>query len=601
MKLITFKTLTIKNFLSFGEKTQTINLESGVNLITGINHDKEDSKNGTGKSSICDALYFALYGTTLREIAKDFIPNTLTKGTCEVCLVFELTTIAGSDTYQIIRTIHKNSKCILFKNGEEVTRSTLPKTNQYIQELIHTTPVVFQNSVIMSVNASKPFMALSKVEKRKFIESVLGLEVFTQMVLAAREQYSNTKRDYEVAYEKLENIEKELEFVNSQLEKYETNKKVQIQKLTERAKQLAGEIKDNEKKAKAGETASQKIDKYKPDLQEITSTADFLASQKIEVDVKCKFLREKQQEFSRAITTHKTQTSCPWCKREYDNAEEIEQRSIDHIAQLNKELSAIETELEEHTTTLNKINKKALKVSEDKQLLQRKIDDLNATVVEGKRAQQWIDRLTSDRVSVLAEIQTIKNEDDDQLKAKANEIKLAHTALYTKVNELNSKLNVLDGVRFVLSEEGLKAYLVKKIIKVLNARLAVYLKKLDANCLCSFNEYFDETVIDENRNAKCYFNFSAGERKRIDLACLFAFADVRRLQGDVYFNTVFYDELLDSSLDDKGVWLTLGVLRDRFQDHNESCYIITHRGTDLESKANHRIQVEKRNGISYVI
>ncbi len=159
---------------------------------------------------------------------------------------------------------------------------------------------------------------------------------------------------------------------------------------------------------------------------------------------------------------------------------------------------------------------------------------------------------------------------------------------------------MLETVKFVISEEGIKSFIVKKILKVLNSRLAFYLKKLEANCLCQFNEFFDEEIIDEGSQPKSYFNFSGGERKRIDLSCLFAFADIRRLQGDVNFSTVFYDELLDSSLDDKGVSLTLKVLRERFNENNESCYIITHRGPEVTTKAEHTIHVIKRNGISSV-
>ena len=169
------------------------------------------------------------------------------------------------------------------------------------------------------------------------------------------------------------------------------------------------------------------------------------------------------------------------------------------------------------------------------------------------------------------------------------------------MNELNNELNILETVKFVISEEGIKSFIVKKILKILNSRLAFYLKKLEANCLCQFNEFFDEEIIDESSNQKSYFNFSGGERKRIDLACLFAFADIRRLQGDVNFSTVFYDELLDSSLDDRGVQLTLRTLRERFNENNESCYIITHRGPEVTTKAEHTIHVTKRNGISTIL
>ena len=126
----------------------------------------------------------------------------------------------------------------------------------------------------------------------------------------------------------------------------------------------------------------------------------------------------------------------------------------------------------------------------------------------------------------------------------------------------------------------------------------MYLNKLEANCLCQFNEFFEEEIIDEKGHQKSYFNFSGGERKRIDLACIFAFADVRRLQGDANFSTIFYDELFDSSLDDKGISLCLKVLQDRYSELNESCYVVTHRGLLGSFKPDNTIHVIKRRGVT---
>jgi ABC-type lipopolysaccharide export system ATPase subunit len=201
-------------------------------------------------------------------------------------------------------------------------------------------------------------------------------------------------------------------------------------------------------------------------------------------------------------------------------------------------------------------------------------------------------------LEIEKEITCLLKEDNEELKAKIFEQEKQVSEHKILVEGLNKDLGILESVKFVISEEGIKSFLVKKIILVLNARLSYYLKKLDANCLCKFNEFFEESIIDENSNPKSYFNFSGGERKRIDLACLFAFADVRRMQGDVNFSTVFYDELLDSSLDDRGVLLTLKILRERLETNNESCYVITHRGPEALVKAEHVISLTKKNGIT---
>ena len=149
MRIITFKQLRGKNFLSFGDETACVDLRTGVNAIIGTNCDKEDSKNGAGKSSVTEMLYYALYGTTLREISKDFVQNSLTKKRCEVSLEFEVVSNTKIDQYRITRQLNP-TKCVVYKNEEDVTRSTLAKTNELIQEIIRTPATVFKNSVISS-------------------------------------------------------------------------------------------------------------------------------------------------------------------------------------------------------------------------------------------------------------------------------------------------------------------------------------------------------------------------------------------------------------------------------------------------------------------
>ena len=125
-----------------------------------------------------------------------------------------------------------------------------------------------------------------------------------------------------------------------------------------------------------------------------------------------------------------------------------------------------------------------------------------------------------------------------------------------------------------------------------------YLKKMDANCMCVFNEYFEELIIDEKGKICSYHNFSGAERKNIDLACLFAFMDIRRLQGDVAYNFSIYDELLDSSLDERGIDLVLDILNERVEKYNECVMVISHRKESVKFATNEVIALEKNNGIT---
>ena len=170
--------------------------------------------------------------------------------------------------------------------------------------------------------------------------------------------------------------------------------------------------------------------------------------------------------------------------------------------------------------------------------------------------------------------------------------------LEKNTNDIHKDLEVLNVVKYILSEEGVKSFIVKKILDVLNNRLTYYLQKMDANCICSFNELFEEKIINEKGEDCSYFNFSGAERKNIDLAILFTFMDMRRLQGEVAYNIVIFDELLDSSLDEKGVELVLSLLNERVENYKENIYIISHRKESAKAATGEVITLQKQNGIT---
>ena len=174
MKQVVFKDIEIQNFLSVGDEPVRVDFRPGFHIITGINRDKQDRRNGIGKSTISDGIYFAIFGTTLRELKKDLIPNNITNNTCKVQLRFNVITEQSVDSYTIVRTLTP-TKCYIYKNDVDITRDSIGNNTNYIQDLIKCTGEVFQNTVIMTVNNTVPFMAKRKVEKRKFIEGIFNL------------------------------------------------------------------------------------------------------------------------------------------------------------------------------------------------------------------------------------------------------------------------------------------------------------------------------------------------------------------------------------------------------------------------------------------
>ena len=597
MRLVNFKTLSIKNFLSVGEVPVTINFQEGVNVITGTNYDKEDSKNGVGKSTIADALYFALFGTTIRELSKDLIVNSFSKKKCEVVLDIDIENGNGLSQYRITRTINP-TKCHITKNGEDITRSTMAKTNEYIQRLIMSNGKIFQNSVIMTINNTVPFMAQSKIDKRKFIESILSLEIFSEMLSKAREEHNVLKKDYEVLFAKVEGIEKGYKFNKEQLDTFEEQKKQKIEGLVKRIDESKAKVEELKKSIKelpddVLEKLDIKIEQCNEELKEIQN--QYKTAYQTLADVKSKIDHIEGQ----LKNIEKVGAICTTCNRAYSDDDlkhkEANKKELNsRLKELTKELNTAQKELDKVNTSQAK-KEKELKDVQDKKSLVRDIINNN------KNTETKIGLINDSIQELLKEIEEVKKQTNEALENIVKELEEKLKVGKQDLEKMDHECNVLECVKFVVSEEGVKSYIVKKILAVLNGRMAYYLDKLHANCLCQFDEFFDEQITDEKGEHKSYFNFSGGERKRIDLACLFSFLDIRRMQGDVHFSNIFYDELLDSSLDDKGVELVLDILRERAQKHKENCYIITHRGTTITEKIDNTIFLEKRNNFTYLL
>ena len=239
MKRVEFKKVSIVNFLSVGEDPVTVEFTKGLHIITGSNKDKPARRNAIGKSTIADSIYFSIFGDTLREIKKDLIPNNLTNGKTHVELDFDVITPSGKNEYKVVRNLSP-SKVFIYKNGIDKTRDSISNTNKYICDVLSASPAIFQNCVIMTVNNAIPFMAKNKVEKRKFIEDIFGMEVFSQMLSALRTEYNEVKRDHDTEVTKLDEV-------NTSFNNYNTQKEKLLQKRAHKKELYATRQANNQK------------------------------------------------------------------------------------------------------------------------------------------------------------------------------------------------------------------------------------------------------------------------------------------------------------------------------------------------------------------
>mgnify|MGYP003630321941 FL=1 len=593
MKRVEFKKVSIVNFLSVGEDPVTVEFTKGLHIITGSNKDKPARRNAIGKSTIADSIYFSIFGDTLREIKKDLIPNNLTNGKTHVELDFDVITPSGKNEYKIVRNLSP-SKVFIYKNGVDKTRDSISNTNKYICDVLSASPAIFQNCVIMTVNNAIPFMAKNKVEKRKFIEDIFGMEVFSQMLSALRSEYNEVKRDHDTEVTKLDEV-------NMSFDNYKTQKEKLLQKRAHKKELYNTRQANNQKELNLlkeqisalheinVDEVSESIDRYKGKLVECEGKIDKyiedISSAKSEVG----HVKEKYKKIGT------DEDVCPVCLRP------IEDHDTTKIAEEKEKLKeAIERmvrDIKEVTVSLDKARDVKKKIQSSITQYNNKLADNKVTLQKKQNTNDRINQLNEWQDELKVDLETINNTETD-FDTIIEETQIRLTGLETKVKEYRDGISKLDIVKYVVSEEGVKSYIVNKLLELLNSKLLHYLKRLDSNSICVFNEYFEEEILNEKNKLCSYFNFSGAERKSIDLACLFTFSDIRRLQGGVQYNIAIYDELFDSSFDEKGIELITQILQDRVEELDECSIVISHRKESIKAVTGEVVYLVKENGIT---
>lgn len=594
MKYVEFKELKIQNFLSVGDTPVCVEFKKGLHIVTGINRDKEDRRNGVGKSTIADALYFAIFGSTLREINKNFISNNLTDGKTVVELYFTVNDpYHGVNDFHIVRTLGP-SKCNIYKNGVDKTRDTISNTSNYIETVLSSSQEVFQNCVIMTLNNHIPFMAKNKTEKRKFIERIFNLEVFSKMLSELRADQSEIKRDFDINITRMEETNTYLDSQKVQMESFEDNKNKKKAILTNSLKQHSQDVIDA--KEKLSKIQALDDQPYKDKLEELNLSIKDKTEQKTKLNddiiLLTHTLKTNANTFKRIGTEDDT---CPVCLKpiEDHDHEVMEDEKTKLKNSINEDKANLELLSEELCLVKNQI----VKLEEATNIVNSKISDIERqkyTISHLNDSIEYIARCVSEIEEELATIDTEMN----TYAGNVAELEEKISNITDQISTIKKSLDLLDVVKFVVSEEGVKSFIVKKILRNFNSKLTYYLKEMDSNSICIFNEYFEEEIVNEKGKICQYNNFSGAERKAIDLACLFSFMDMRKAQGDVHYNLSFYDELFDSSLDEKGVDLVLGILNNRVEKNNECVFVISHRKESIKAATGDIIFLEKSNGIT---
>ena len=557
-----------------------------------VHHINEYFSNGitSHNSTLCQSLYYCLFGETLDSLKKENIINYVTGKGCNIELYFTVTKGNETKPYKVVRTL-KPSKLSIYSGYDDLTRDTIGNTQSFLNDLIEANTDVFKNCIIMSVNSSQPFMAKSKIDKRKFIEGIFDLSVFSEMLKQVRKDYNECNREYEVESGKITEVQTALSNYIEQRDNFDSDNKTRIKELKERITSIEEEKQE----------VQNKIDSFtEVDLSSYESKLKEIDDKEATCDSNMEKIRTAEAKVNSAISNKKDQykgydkdTECPTCKRPYDNIDpkELEKRKEEIL----KEIESLKEKLQEVIEKKSKVNENISKLRSARSKVN---DAINSQKIKKQKIESLKDNIKSydSRITeVEKDIESISNK-TNQFDKLVKDTEKRFKDINKALDSFKDELKIMNYIKFIVAEEGVKSYLVKRILELFNSRLAYYLNKLDSNCIVTFDEYFEDTILSEKGVNCSYYNFSGAERKAIDLACLFSFSDIRRLQGTVNYNIAFFDELFDSSFDSKGIELINEILTDRIEEHNESVFVISHRKESTKWVTGDLIMLEKENG-----
>lgn len=577
------KNLTVKNFMSVGNATQAVNFDrSDLTLVLGENidlgGDDSGARNGTGKTTIVNALSYALYGTALTNIRKDNLINKTNGKGMLVTIDFEVNNVE----YRIERG--RKSNVLKFYIGDieqeskdDNSQGDSRETQAEIERLLGMSHEMFKHIVALNTY-TEPFLSLRTNDQRTIIEQLLGITLLSEKADLLKEQSKATK----------ESIQQEEFKIKAIIDANERIKE-QINSLTRRQTLW--------------------LNKHADDISKLQASMDNLLTLDIDSE----------------IANHKALTFYNQKRKDIDDLNKALHRAEADLAREGKAVEKLTNEiadLEAHTCYACG---QMFHDAKHEEVLASKHASLDHACAQYTEALALIENLNFAKVElgVLGAAPTVfyqKEEDaihhrsslaslQEQIISKTNEIdpyaeqieEMTHTALAeVSYDTMNALVKLKDHQEFLAKlltnkDSFIRKRIIDQNLSYLNARLAHYLDKIGLPHTVKFQNDLSVEIQELGRELD-FDNLSRGERNRLILSLSWAFRDVWENSYQP-INLLFIDELIDSGLDSSGVENSLALLKKMSRESNKSIWLVSHRD-ELVSRVNQILKVVKENGFT---
>ena len=567
--MILFKTLRWKNLLSTGNYFTEIALNSNANtLIVGTN--------GSGKSTMLDALCFGLFGKPFRNVNKPNLLNSINSRDCVVEIEFSI----GSKEFKIVRDIKPNIFEIyqdtVLLNQDAAVKDYQDYLERFILKLNYKS---FTQIVILGSASFTPFMQLSAADRRAIIEDLLDIQIFSTMNSLIKERLSTNKdqtvskkNDIALLLQKYELKKEHQDKLNQDNEEKVKEYEKEILLHRETIRTLHDDI-DSLEQAK--QTLSEICAKIPENEKKITSF------KKVESQIESKISKlGTDREF------YEHNADCPTCRQAITL--EFKEGQLSELGTKEKELVSglveLQTKITEQETVVTELREK------EKELSNVRIQ-LATTQTSVKGLNDSITKLEKQ----IKQVQKPKeNVDENELSLIKKEVEQAQEEL----KQLLDEKAYYDVASSLLKDTGIKTNIIKQYLPVINKLVNKYLTSMDFFVNFNLDESFRETIKSRHRDEFSYHNFSEGEKQRIDMALMLTWRAVAKLKNSTNTNLLILDEVFDSSLDTSGTEDLMKILHS-LDDVN--LFVISHKGDILQDKFANTIRFEKVKNFSRMV
>ena len=581
---IKIKDLTVKNFMSVGNQTQAVDFgKQHLTLVLGENLDQggddNGSRNGTGKTTIVNALSYALYGVALTNIKKDNLINKINSKGMLVTLSFDKDGVS----YRIERGRRPNLLKFYVNNIEQDSEESddaqgdMRETQRDVDELLGMSHDMFKHIVALNTY-TEPFLSMRANDQRAIIEQLLGItllseksEALKELIRITKDEIQQESANIEAAKKSNEKIQQSVDSLTTRQTAWYTQQAIDLEKIGKAINELHSV--DITKELEQ-HTKLKAYDEHSAKIKSLNKEKATLESAIIQAERTVK-------KYTTELTALDNK-ACHACEQQLHDHKHEEMTAL-----ANKNLKEATAYFNKVTTDLAKINKELTEIGD----INGRPKTYYDTLEEALKHQNNLTTLESQLVKRAEEIDPYQEQIDELRNTAMQEITWDH------VNELT---NLKEHQEFLLKLLTSKdSFIRKKIIDqnlaYLNNRLTYYLDKMGLPHTVVFQNDLTVEITQLGQDLD-FDNLSRGERNRLILGLSWSFRDVwESLYQSI--NLLFVDELIDNGLDASGVEGALAVLKKMARERNKNIYLISHKD-ELIGRVNNVLRVIKENGFT---